>query len=158
MAEQQKKPFRALVAFENTEIAGALIDHALRFLDEGDELYLLTVVEKQLKEDASFIRRQVGKHFDEKIKAKGLKAIDLVLSGDPRKQICEAVIKNDIEMLFLGDRNHKTSLPGLLLGSATDYCVKHAVCTVVVVKDRTDIMTAAAEADKKGGLLKKMGL
>jgi Universal stress protein family len=102
-------------------------------------------------------RVTLQKIFASQIEAKKVKHIDLVEFGDARKVICEAVIKHSIDLLLLGDHSVK-SLPGLLLGSVTDYCVKHAICTVTVVKDRAANATAAEEAEKKGGFRKMLGL
>jgi nucleotide-binding universal stress UspA family protein len=51
----------------------------------------------------------------------------------------------DAHTLVIGARGHG-GFPGLLLGSVTDRCVRHAVCPVLVVPAGADDETHLAEA------------
>ncbi|XP_024193719.1 universal stress protein A-like protein isoform X1 [Rosa chinensis] len=53
--------------------------------------------------------------------------------GDPKKAICEAVEKFNIEFLVLGSHGRGT-VQRAFLGSVSNYCVHNAGCTVLVVR------------------------
>ncbi|GLJ45725.1 hypothetical protein SUGI_0962270 [Cryptomeria japonica] len=59
------------------------------------------------------------------------KTVSLV--GDARDVICQAVDKLGAHMLVMGNHGYG-ALKRALLGSASDYCVHHANCPVLIVK------------------------
>ncbi|XP_054794968.1 universal stress protein A-like protein [Prosopis cineraria] len=53
--------------------------------------------------------------------------------GDPRTALCDAVVKHNIDLLVLGERELGT-IKRALIGSVGNYCVQNAKCPVLVVK------------------------
>lgn len=75
-------------------------------------------------------------------------AIDTVIGTEPPVAIESYVAEGpaalvlveaaeDAELLVMGSRGHG-AFTGMLLGSVSDYCVSHAPCPVVVIKDPDD--------------------
>ncbi|KAL6069770.1 Usp domain-containing protein [Balamuthia mandrillaris] len=54
-------------------------------------------------------------------------------SDDVREALCKQVKENNIDVLVVGNTG-KSNLKRLLLGSVSEYVVRHAECVVVVVK------------------------
>lgn len=63
--------------------------------------------------------------------------------GDARDGILDAVEKMNAMALVIGSRG-LSSLKRAFLGSTSDYCVHHAHCPVLVVKDVSQRKPAAA--------------
>ncbi|KAI8539103.1 hypothetical protein RHMOL_Rhmol09G0154900 [Rhododendron molle] len=53
--------------------------------------------------------------------------------GDPKKSICDAAQKHNIDLLVLGD-TELGNIQRFFLGSVSNYCVINAKCPVLVVK------------------------
>jgi len=56
-----------------------------------------------------------------------------IIAATAREEICHYVEHNDVDNLVLGKRGMSDS-ERLLLGSTTEYCVRHAHANVIVVK------------------------
>jgi nucleotide-binding universal stress UspA family protein len=56
----------------------------------------------------------------------------VLIEGDVKKLLVE--MSRDARMLVVGNRGHSAAVE-LLLGSVSAYCVRHASCPVVVVKE-----------------------
>ncbi|MGW6442624.1 universal stress protein [Lentzea sp. NPDC055074] len=56
----------------------------------------------------------------------------VVVHGDPRAELTQA--SGDAELLVVGNRGHGPVVE-MILGSVSSYCVHHARCPVVVVKE-----------------------
>ncbi|XP_012833288.1 PREDICTED: universal stress protein A-like protein [Erythranthe guttata] len=52
--------------------------------------------------------------------------------GDPKDAICEAVEKQNIDLLVIGSHN-QGALKRAILGSVSNYCVHNAKCQVLIV-------------------------
>ncbi|HEX8869677.1 MAG TPA: universal stress protein, partial [Lentzea sp.] len=67
----------------------------------------------------------------------GVEGVDLrriLIEGDVKKLLVE--MSRDALMLVVGNRGHGAAAE-LLLGSVSAYCVHHASCPVVVIKEPT---------------------
>ncbi|GAB2263918.1 hypothetical protein Droror1_Dr00026052 [Drosera rotundifolia] len=65
--------------------------------------------------------------------ARHVRAETVILEGDPKDMICEAVEKMQMDMLVVGSRG-RGQIKRALLGSVSDYCAHHASCPVLIVK------------------------
>nr|XP_011464104.1 PREDICTED: universal stress protein A-like protein isoform X1 [Fragaria vesca subsp. vesca] len=63
----------------------------------------------------------------------GIVARTVTEIGDPKKAICEAVEKFNIELLVLGSHG-RGIVQRAFLGSVSNYCIHNARCTVLVVR------------------------
>ncbi|XP_050374463.1 universal stress protein A-like protein isoform X2 [Argentina anserina] len=63
----------------------------------------------------------------------GITARTVTEIGDPKKAICEAVEKLNIDLLVLGSHG-RGIVQRAFLGSVSNYCVHNAGCTVLVVR------------------------
>lgn len=62
----------------------------------------------------------------------GVEIRQVLVEGDPRGALTKA--SEDAELLVVGNRGHST-LVGIILGSVSSYCVHHASCPVVVIRE-----------------------
>ncbi|WP_086664214.1 universal stress protein [Lentzea kentuckyensis] len=62
----------------------------------------------------------------------GVEIRPILVEGDPRDVLAKA--SKDAELLVVGNRGHST-LAGIILGSVSSYCVHHASCPVVVIRE-----------------------
>ncbi|OWM67994.1 universal stress protein A-like protein isoform X2 [Punica granatum] len=63
----------------------------------------------------------------------GVNAETMTETGDPKATICSAVQKYKIDLLIIGCEDYGP-LKRFLVGSMSDYCLKNANCSVLVVK------------------------
>ncbi|GAB2817810.1 universal stress protein [Lentzea nigeriaca] len=62
----------------------------------------------------------------------GVEIRPILVEADPRTALTEA--SKDAELLVVGNRGHSTIVEALL-GSVSSYCVHHASCPVVVIRE-----------------------
>lgn len=62
----------------------------------------------------------------------GVEIHRILVEGDPRTALVEA--SKDAELLVVGNRGHSTIVEAIL-GSVSSYCVHHASCPVVVIRE-----------------------
>ncbi|KAL8263178.1 hypothetical protein R6Q59_024527 [Mikania micrantha] len=62
-----------------------------------------------------------------------IKAETLILEGDPKEMICQAVEEMNYDLLVVGSRG-LGAIKRALLGSISDFCAHHARCPVLIVK------------------------
>jgi nucleotide-binding universal stress UspA family protein len=62
----------------------------------------------------------------------GVEIRRILVEGDPRDALTKA--SEDAELLVVGSRGHST-VAEVLLGSVSSYCVHHAACPVVVIRE-----------------------
>ncbi|XP_074578270.1 universal stress protein PHOS34-like [Curcuma longa] len=91
---------------------------------------VLPVVESDL--------RKIAQHVIEKAKgicsAHSVTDVEyVIMEGDARNVLCEAVEKYHAKMLVVGSHGYG-AIKRAVLGSVSDYCAHHAHCTVMIVK------------------------
>jgi nucleotide-binding universal stress UspA family protein len=84
----------------------------------------------------------------------GVEIRPILVEGDPRDALTKA--SEDAELLVVGNRGHSTVVE-VVLGSVSSYCVHHASCPVVVIREpkikREHVSAAAAVPLTPGPLL-----
>ncbi|RDI34341.1 universal stress protein [Lentzea flaviverrucosa] len=84
----------------------------------------------------------------------GVEIRPILVEGDPRAALTKA--SEDAELLVVGSRGHSTVVE-VVLGSVSSYCVHHASCPVVVIREpkvkKEHALLAAAAPLTPGPLL-----
>ncbi|KAJ0246697.1 hypothetical protein HA466_0171990 [Hirschfeldia incana] len=62
-----------------------------------------------------------------------VKTETMILEGDPKEMICQAVEQTHTDLLVVGSRG-LGMIKRAFLGSVSDYCVQHAQCPVLIVQ------------------------
>ncbi|CAI9268199.1 unnamed protein product [Lactuca saligna] len=62
-----------------------------------------------------------------------IKAETLILEGNPKQMICEAVEEMHFDLLVVGSRG-LGAIKRALIGSISDFCAHHANCPILIVK------------------------
>jgi len=135
-----------LCAVDGSTAAKKAFDASLRMLRrDQDELYLVSVQDSSALEelfsnlDAKSKRRhELEKLVDEYVKTakeQGFRNVTsrVLVGGSARDVITDEAEKERCDVVVIGARGH-TKLSRMLIGSVSDYVVKHAPCSVMVVK------------------------
>lgn len=68
-----------------------------------------------------------------RVKDKGVAAVAAIVIGSSATAMVDYVKKNKIDMLVVGDTGH-SSIWGALLGTTAEKIVRHATCSVLIVR------------------------
>ncbi|KAK1296288.1 Universal stress protein A-like protein [Acorus calamus] len=99
----------------------------------GNGVYAMpSVVDSVKKAQDAQSAALLAKAF-EVCKQRLVKAETLVLEGDPKEVICQAVEQVNADLLVVGSRG-LGKIKRAFLGSVSDYCAHHAKCPVLIVK------------------------
>jgi nucleotide-binding universal stress UspA family protein len=85
------------------------------------------IVKNALKEIARHLKQYVDDNFPDDIKTKAI-----VVEGNPAELILKQAEKDKIDLIIIA--SHNVGLENVLLGSCAAKVVRHARCTVTVVK------------------------
>eukprot|EP01124_Arcella_intermedia_P029595 TRINITY_DN6298_c0_g1_i1.p1 TRINITY_DN6298_c0_g1~~TRINITY_DN6298_c0_g1_i1.p1 ORF type:complete len:147 (+),score=29.13 TRINITY_DN6298_c0_g1_i1:34-474(+) len=143
-----------LVPLDFSQNSKRALQSALNLLKEGDEIILLSVVQmvnpgalgylildKNLKEMESLLdtedkvekTKEALKGHEKEVQEKGAKCSVVVTVGDAREEIVKVAEEQKAEQIIMGSRG-LGMISSLILGSVSDYVVKHAKTNVTVVK------------------------
>lgn len=86
----------------------------------------------ELEERARQAHALVDKHVH-KLRADGYQVDSIVETGDVREAIIDAAARWQADLILLGSHGHK-GMGRLLLGSVAESVVRHAACSVLVVR------------------------
>ncbi|PWA36883.1 universal stress protein A [Artemisia annua] len=86
-------------------------------------------VKKAQEQSASEVLSRVSKLCQQYM----IKAETMVIRGNPKEMIVEAVEQMNADLLVVGSRG-LGQIKRALLGSVSDYCVHHAKCPVLIVR------------------------
>jgi len=143
-----------MVAFDGTNTSALALKHVEESMNkEEDEIYVIGVAEEQrevvvspyavpytLMEEVNQHRREVVKKMlVEQLKKlkheKNVKHVHAIEGfGTPAFVIIEQAKKYKIDFLVMGRRGDVPLLDEIFLGSVSSHCVKHAKCSVMLVK------------------------
>ncbi|KAF8085252.1 hypothetical protein N665_0674s0017 [Sinapis alba] len=73
-------------------------------------------------------------------RAKQIRTETLVLEGDAKDMICQAVEQMHVDLLVVGSRG-LGKIRRAFIGSVSDYCAHHANCPILIVKPPKEITT-----------------
>ncbi|ESQ48847.1 hypothetical protein EUTSA_v10021565mg [Eutrema salsugineum] len=86
------------------------------------------VKKSQQKASAALLSRAL-----QMCRAKQIRTETLVLEGDAKDMICQAVEQMHVDLLAVGSRG-LGKIKRAFLGSVSDYCAHHAKCPILIVK------------------------
>ncbi|KAM7261769.1 hypothetical protein ACFE04_020846 [Oxalis oulophora] len=98
-----------------------------------------TVKKGQEENSAALMTRAL-----EMCRQKMVKAESLILTGDPKDMICEAVEELHVDLLVVGSRG-LGRIKRAWLGSVSDYLTHHSKCPVLIVKPPKEISERKSE-------------
>jgi nucleotide-binding universal stress UspA family protein len=86
----------------------------------------------ELEQQGIQVRALVDK-YAQQLRAEGYKVDSAIESGDIRETIIDSAARWRADLIILGSHGHK-GMQRLLLGSVTESVVRHADCSVLVVR------------------------
>ena len=161
---------KILLATDGSEGAQAAIDFMERFpFPEGGQASVLTVInrddfmgkeEKQLtkeqrkvlREAREMVRKESKKLLASeasRLKSAGWKVTTEVRDGHPASEIVDAAKENKADLVIVGG-NGMGGIERLFLGSVSDAVLKHAPCSVLIVKASGDEKEKSAAEGNEG--------
>jgi nucleotide-binding universal stress UspA family protein len=157
---------KVLLATDGTKQSDAAVKILDRFcLNDGDEVKIITVIdmavpmtidiyggflpdttelEKIAKENAAKVLEETAKSVQGCCRSENVAITTEALFGSPESRIVETAEQDGTDLIIIGSHGYK-AWERLLLGSTSDSVVRHAPCSVLVV--RTD----DAESTKDAG-------
>ncbi|CAN6991904.1 unnamed protein product [Brassica rapa subsp. trilocularis] len=73
-------------------------------------------------------------------RAKQIRTETLILEGEAKDMICQAVEQMHVDLLVVGSRG-LGKIKRAFIGSVSDYCAHHANCPILIVKPPKEIIT-----------------
>jgi len=153
MLPSSKSFMRILLAIDDSKCSHSAIAAAVQGMQaEGQELRLLHVVEPMWLvldyetgalsqiEAAHQERMKLGEELLERV-APGIRDAGFIVSsvmeeGDARFVIVDHAVQWKADLIMLGSHG-KAGLERLLLGSVSEYVLRHAHCSVMIVRDKS---------------------
>jgi nucleotide-binding universal stress UspA family protein len=144
---------KILIAYDGSDAAKKALEMAIKCVHPPDEAFLLTVIPAELIESSftkmllptldlgSMVQSGTFKEkamktiekVSEQIKGKVKKVVSLVETGDAADEILMSAKKYDIDLIIVGYKGYGKE-GRFLIGSVTDKIVRHASCSVMVVR------------------------
>ncbi|MCD6411444.1 MAG: universal stress protein [Thermoplasmata archaeon] len=144
---------RILIAYDGSESSRKAVDLTLNVAKERDEVILLTVIPAELVSSSftkmllptinldELIERKTFKERAEetlkevatKLEGKVAKVETVVETGDPADEILLVAKREMCDLIVLGYKGYGKE-GRFLIGSVTDKVVRHASCSVMVVR------------------------
>eukprot|EP00268_Persea_americana_P020251 TRINITY_DN2045_c9_g1_i2.p1 TRINITY_DN2045_c9_g1~~TRINITY_DN2045_c9_g1_i2.p1 ORF type:complete len:207 (+),score=46.20 TRINITY_DN2045_c9_g1_i2:459-1079(+) len=99
----------------------------------GPAIYSATEVVESVRKAQEQNSAALLAHAREICKGRAIKVDTMILNGDPKDMICQAVEQIQSDLLLVGSRG-LGMIKRAFLGSVSDYCAHHAKCPVLIVK------------------------
>ncbi|CAH2063682.1 unnamed protein product [Thlaspi arvense] len=81
-------------------------------------------------------------------RGKMVKTETMILEGDPKEMICQAVEQTHVDLLVVGSRG-LGMIKRAFLGSVSDYCAQHAKCPILIVRPLRETSTSKEHTKSK---------
>mmetsp|Transcript_31516 Transcript_31516/g.88418 ORF Transcript_31516/g.88418 Transcript_31516/m.88418 type:complete len:145 (-) Transcript_31516:80-514(-) len=134
---------KILLAVDFSPASKEAAQKMLRFLKEGDKVFVLSVVHhipydtpdiNKLREEQTANTNAKQAEYIKIFEDAGYHAEALVRDGDPRQTIINTAHELYAHLIVMGTRG-LSGMKRTLLGSCADYIVRHAECPVMVVRE-----------------------
>lgn len=126
-----------LIAYDGRPNTEKALDYAVRHsVNYNEPLYILTVVSKEQMDpdDPDPAVREYMEAAQRRAAAEGSVVHTIIETGKPDETILETASRFKCDTIVVG-RSNKSPLDRFILGSVSNYIVKNAQCTVIVVAD-----------------------
>lgn len=126
-----------LVAYDGRPNTEKALDYAIKHsVNFNEPLYILTVVSKDQMDpdDPDLSVREYMEAARDKAASEGAQVHTLIEIGKPDETVLEASYKFKCDTIVVG-RSNKSPFDRFILGSVSNYIVKNARCTVIIVCD-----------------------
>lgn len=126
-----------LIAYDGRPNTEKALDYAVRHsVNYNEPLYILTVVSKEQMDpdDPDPAVREYMEAAQRRAAAEGSVVHTIIETGKPDETILETASRFKCDTIVVG-RSNKSPLDRFILGSVSNYIVKNAKCTVIVVAD-----------------------
>ncbi|KAF8102194.1 hypothetical protein N665_0201s0472 [Sinapis alba] len=150
--KQNKRKLKVMVAIDESKNSFYALEWAVEHLKDvmsaapetGQEGGLLTLVHvnpfasatdsvPELMKKAGVQSTNLFTPALELCRAKMVKTETMILEGDPKEMICQAVEQTHVDLLVVGSRG-LGMIKRAFLGSVSVYCAQHAKCPVLIVR------------------------
>lgn len=126
-----------LLATDGRQHSEKAVSYAFNYAGlQKAHLYVVFVVSPKAEEDKDKLI-QFGRNELEKLKAeagkKGVQITTLLEAGNPYETIIRTSERMNADAIIVGTSG-KTAIDRVLIGSVSEYVVRNAKCTVIVVK------------------------
>ncbi|MBQ8180127.1 MAG: universal stress protein [Candidatus Methanomethylophilaceae archaeon] len=129
-----------LIAYDGRESTERALDYAIRHsVNYNEPLYILTVVTKDQMDPESpdpAVREYMEAARD-RAAAEGAVVHTIIETGKPDETVLETASRFKCDTIIVG-RSDKSALDRFILGSVSNYIVKNATCTVILVSDQDE--------------------
>ena len=126
-----------LLAYDGRQSCERALDYAIRHaVNFNEPLYILTVVSKDRMdpEDPDPTVREYMEAAQRKASSEGATVHTIIETGKPDETVIDVADRFSCDTIVVG-RSDRSSLDRLFLGSVSDYVIKNAQCTVILVSD-----------------------
>ena len=126
-----------LIAYDGRPNTERALDYTVRHsVNYNEPLYILTVVSKDQMdpEDPDPSVREYMEAAQRKAASQGAVVHTIIETGRPDETVLETAGRFKCDTIVVG-RSNKSPLDRFILGSVSNYIVKNAQCTVIVVSD-----------------------
>lgn len=126
-----------LIAYDGRPNTERALDYAIRHaVNYNEPLYILTVVTKdQMEPEPDPAVQEYMEAAQRKAADDGAQVHTIIEVGKPDETVLDVADRFNCDTIVVG-RSNKSAFDRFLLGSVSNYIVKNAECTVIIVSDR----------------------
>ncbi len=129
-----------LLAYDGRSSCERALDYAIKHaVNFNEPLYVLTVItrEQMDPEDPDLAVREYMEAAQKKASSEGAIVHSIIETGKPDETVLDVAKRFACDTIIVG-RSDRSSLDRLFLGSVSDFIVKNAECTVILVSDKVE--------------------
>ena len=129
-----------LLAYDGRRSCQRALDYAIRYaVNFNEPLYIVTVVSKDQMdpEDPDPTVREYMEAAQKKASSEGAIVHSIIETGKPDEMVLDVADRFNCDTIIVG-RSDRSSLDRLFLGSVSDYVIKNAEATVILVSDEAN--------------------
>ena len=129
-----------LLAYDGRRSCQRALDYAISYaVNFNEPLYIVTIVSKDQMdpEDPDPTVREYMEAAQKKASAEGAIVHSIIETGKPDEMVLDIADRFNCDTIIVG-RSDRSSLDRLFLGSVSDYVIKNAEATVILVSDEAN--------------------
>ena len=129
-----------LLAYDGRRSCQRALDYAISYaVNFNEPLYIVTIVSKDQMdpEDPDPTVREYMEAAQKKASSEGAIVHSIIETGKPDEMVLDVADRFNCDTIIVG-RSDRSSLDRLFLGSVSDYVIKNAEATVILVSDEAN--------------------